>query len=157
VERPSWGELRGKRHRLLGYRVTEMGGGRCRLAWTPGEDLSNPLGFVHGGFVAAIVDDACGTAVASLLSDWRPFPTASMRVEFLKGLKLGESFVVRGQVLRAGRSMTFADTLIRNQDGMLLARGTCTFALDLSGTDLVGFSALALEPEEEGQDGLQPS
>lgn len=157
MQRPPWGELRSNRHRLLGYRVTEMGGGRSRLEWTPGEDLSNPLGFVHGGFVAAIVDDTCGTAVMSLLSDWRPFPTASLRVEFLKGLKIGQSFVCRGQVLRAGRSMTFADAMIRNQEGMLLARGTCTFAMDLSDTDLVGFSALALEPEQEGEDGLHPS
>jgi uncharacterized protein (TIGR00369 family) len=155
VERPSWGKLRGNRYRLLGYRVTEMGEGRSRVDWTPGEDLSNPLGFVHGGFVAAMIDDTCGTAVASMLSDWRPFPTASLRVEFLKGLRIGESFVCRGHVLRAGRSMTFADTMIRNREGMLLARGTCTFALDLSDTDLVGFSALALEPEEETEDGVQ--
>jgi uncharacterized protein (TIGR00369 family) len=142
----------------MGYRVTEWSGGRCRLEWTPGEELGNPMGFVHGGFVAAIVDDTCGTAVMSMLSDWRTFPTASLRVEFLKGLKMGQSFVCSGQVLRAGRSMTFADALIRDREGRLLARGTCTFALDLSDTDLVGFSALPLEPEqEEGQDGLQSS
>jgi uncharacterized protein (TIGR00369 family) len=127
---PSLDELRTMRHGLLNYEVLEIGGGGSRLSWTPGENLSNPMGFVHGGFVATIVDDTCGTAVLSLLGEVQAFPTVNLNVDFVRGLRIGETFTCLGSVVRMGRRVTLADARIEDAGGQLLARGTCTFALD---------------------------
>jgi uncharacterized protein (TIGR00369 family) len=139
---PDWENLRNGRPTLLGYRMVETGDGRSLVRWTPGANLGNPMGFVHGGFVGIMIDDVAGMAVRSILSDSRAFPTASMHVDFLRGIKVGDTVSCRGVVVRAGRRVTVADTTIQDDDTQLLARGTCTFAVDLSDTDLVGFSAL---------------
>ena len=130
------------RHSLLGWVVKEFADGRGRLEWTPGEALTNPVGMVHGGFVAAIVDDACGIAVQSLLPTVRSFPTAHMNIDFLRGIRVGSTFSVESAVVRVGRRVTLADCLIRDDAGQLMARGTCTFAVDMTDTDVVGFSAV---------------
>jgi uncharacterized protein (TIGR00369 family) len=130
-----------QRPSLLGYRILEASQGRSLVSWTPTQELANPVGMVHGGFVGVLVDDTCGSAVASLLDELRAFPTASMHVDFLRGVPVGEECRCRGAVLRAGRRLTVAETVIADRSGKVLAKGTCTFALDLSGTDLVGFSA----------------
>jgi uncharacterized protein (TIGR00369 family) len=137
---PDWVKLRNGRPTLLGYRMIETGEGRSLVSWTPGANLGNPMGFVHGGFVGVMVDDVAGMAVSSILPDWRAFPTASMHVDFLRGIKVHDTVACRGIVVRAGRRVTVADTSVHDGDGRLLARGTCTFAVDLSDTDIVGFS-----------------
>jgi uncharacterized protein (TIGR00369 family) len=139
---PDWEKLRGGRSSLLGYRMVEMGAGRSVVSWTPGDNVGNPMGFVHGGFVGVMIDDVAGMALSSLLTDWRAFPTASLHVDFLRGIRVGDTVDCRGFVVRAGRRLTVADTMVHDGSGQLLARGTCMFAVDLSDTDLVGFTAL---------------
>jgi uncharacterized protein (TIGR00369 family) len=139
---PDWEKLRNGRSTLLGYRMVEMGAGRSVVTWTPGDNVGNPMGFVHGGFVGVLVDDVAGMALSSLLTDWRPFPTASLHVDFLRGIRVGDTVECRGMVVRIGRRLSVADTTVKHADGQLLARGTCMFAVDLSDTDLVGFTAL---------------
>jgi uncharacterized protein (TIGR00369 family) len=139
---PDWEKLRNGRSSLLGYRMVEMGAGRSAVTWTPGDNVGNPMGFVHGGFVGVMVDDIAGMALSSMLTDWRPFPTASLHVDFLRGIRVGDTVDCRGVVVRAGRRLTVADTTVHDADGQLLARGTCMFAVDLSDTELVGFTAL---------------
>ncbi|MCU1460464.1 MAG: phenylacetic acid degradation protein [Acidimicrobiales bacterium] len=134
--------FRGMRHSLMGYVVKEFGEGRGLLEWTPTDELSNPVGMVHGGFVATMVDDSCGIAVQSLLAAVRAFPTVNMNVDFLRGIRIGNSFAVESLVVRVGRRVTVADSLIRDDTGQLMARGTCTFAVDMTDTDVVGFSAV---------------
>jgi uncharacterized protein (TIGR00369 family) len=128
---PDWQKLRNGRSTLLGYRVLDMSDGRSVVTWTPGDNIGNPMGFVHGGFVGVMIDDVAGMAISSMLADWRPYPTASLHVDFLRGIKVGDTVDCRGMVVRAGRKLS-----------ELLARGTCMFAVDLSDTDLVGFTAL---------------
>jgi uncharacterized protein (TIGR00369 family) len=138
---PDWQKLRNGRSTLLGYRVVDMSAGRSVVTWTPGDNIGNPMGFVHGGFVGVMIDDVAGMALSSILVDWRPYPTASLHVDFLRGIKVGDTVDCRGTVIRAGRKLSVADTTITSADGELLARGTCMFAVDLSDTDVVGFTA----------------
>ena len=141
-------QLRGNRAELLGYRVVESGGGRSRVEWTPTPECANPVGQVHGGFLGLIVDDVCGTAFASLLTEFRLFPTAAMQLEFHRPILIGETVEVRGTVVRAGRRFVVVDAVVRGPEGKLRARGTATFATDLEGATLAdgrplpGFSAV---------------
>src|SRR3982074_265658 len=64
---PPGEKLRNGRSSLLGYRMVEIGEGRSLVSWTPGDNVGNPMGFVHGGFVGVMVDGVAGLRVPSLL------------------------------------------------------------------------------------------
>lgn len=145
---PPLDRMRNERPRLLGYRIVESRAGRSRVEWTPTPACENPVGQVHGGFLGLIVDDVCGTAFASLLSEFLTFPTISMQLEFHRPILIGETVECRGTVVRVGRRFVVADCVVVGAEGKLRARGTATFACDLEGvtapdgTPLPGFSAL---------------
>lgn len=140
---PEASRLHNGRNDLLGYRVVESGAGRSRVAWTPTPACANPVGQVHGGFLGIIVDDVCGMAFSSLLSEFRLFPTASMQIEFHRPILVGETVECRGAVVRAGRRFVVCDATVVGSEGKLRARGTATFVSDLEGVTLADGSPLA--------------
>ena len=141
-------QMAGNRAAVLGWRIVEAFEGRSRMEWTPTPELSNPVGQVHGGYLGLIVDDVCGTAFASLLTEFVVFPTISMQLEFHRPIQIGETVDCRGTVVRIGRRFVVVDAVIHGRDGKLRARGTATFATDTEaltmadGRPLRGFSAL---------------
>jgi|tagenome__1003787_1003787.scaffolds.fasta_scaffold20748864_2 uncharacterized protein (TIGR00369 family) len=141
-------QMSGNRAALLGWRIVEALDGRSRMEWTPTPELANPVGQVHGGYLGLIVDDVCGTAFASLLTEFVLFPTLSMHLEFHRPIQIGETVQCRGTVVRIGRRFVVVDAVIRGSEGTLRARGTATFAADTEeltmadGRPLRGFSAL---------------
>jgi uncharacterized protein (TIGR00369 family) len=145
---PTAATMRNGRDELIGYRALETGGGRSRVAWTPTPELANPVGQVHGGFLGVIVDDVCGMAFASLLTEFRLFPTQSMQLEYHRPILVGETVECRGTVVRVGRRSIVVDAVVVGPEGKLRARGTATFASDLEGATLAdgrplpGFTAL---------------
>lgn len=141
--------LRGERWAHLGYELIGRRGGRSHIRWTPGPALANPAGYVHGGYIGIVVDDTAGTAMSTLLPVYRPYPTVTLHVEFLRGLRIGETFECHGAVKRVGRQVSFAETSIYDATGQLMAEGQCTFAVDLSETDVPGFSAAAPPPADD--------
>ncbi|MFM8304861.1 MAG: hotdog domain-containing protein [Actinomycetota bacterium] len=54
----------------------------------------------HGGFLGVIVDDVCGMAFASLLTEFRPFPTQSMQLEYHRPIMVGETVGRRATTAR---------------------------------------------------------
>jgi uncharacterized protein (TIGR00369 family) len=145
---PPAGQMDGNRRNLLGWRVKEARGGKSRVEWTPTPECANPVGQVHGGYLGLMVDDVCGMAFASLLTEFRPFPTISMQIEFHRPIQIGETVECRGTVVRIGRRFVVADMVVMGADGKLRARGTATFAIDMEGVTghdgeiLAGFTAL---------------
>lgn len=149
---PSAAEMRNGRDTYVGWRAVESGDGRSRVEWTPPPHLANPLGQTHGGFLGVVVDDVCGMAFASLLTEFRPFPTQSMHLEYHRPIMVGETVECRGTVVRVGRRSVTVDAVVVGAEGKLRARGTATFATDLEGATLAdgsplpGFSALDPTP-----------
>jgi uncharacterized protein (TIGR00369 family) len=133
-ERDAVAQLMEERRAYMGWDVVECRDGRSTIRWTPGPHLTNPIGFVHGGYVAGMIDDTCGTAIVSLLDQVAGFPTINMHVDFVRGIRVGDTVLCKGSVVRMGRRVTVADCVIvpDADDGSesVLARGTCTFALD---------------------------
>src|SRR5580765_8046727 len=88
---PPMEQMNGNRPQLLGWRVIEAQRGKSRVEWTPTAECSNPIGQVHGGYLGLIVDDVCGMAFASLLTEFVLFPTVSMQLEFHRPIAIGET------------------------------------------------------------------
>jgi uncharacterized protein (TIGR00369 family) len=86
----------------------------------------NINGVVHGGVYATILDTAMGGAVVSLLGPTETTATTSLYVEFLRAAREGETLTARGDVLRRGRHIAFAEGNLFGADGRRFsqARGT---------------------------------
>lgn len=130
TKRLSTEERRARHRERYGYTVVERAGGKSHLVWDPPDEFVNPLGLIHGGAVAVIVDDTAGMAVGSTLTERRALPTASLHIDFLKGIKPGVRYDCRGKVVRAGRRLAISDAEIYSPDGELMVRGTATYAID---------------------------
>ncbi|HEV2364112.1 MAG TPA: PaaI family thioesterase [Caulobacteraceae bacterium] len=97
---------------------------------TPDRSDYNPLGSVHGGYAATLLDSACGIAVHSQLQPNRGHTTLELKVSYLRGLS-DRSGTVRstGRVLSMGRRVAFAEATLHDGDGRLCATATSTLLL----------------------------
>ena len=105
-----------------------MHGGQAEMSWTPTPDMANPFGSVHGGIIATIIDEVTGAAVTSSI-EASSAPTVSMNVEYLHAIPIGGTYTAVGEIVRMGRAMAIADARILNEEGKLLARGTCIYQI----------------------------
>jgi uncharacterized protein (TIGR00369 family) len=114
------------------YRPTHMTSvlmedGRSEAQWTPPPEWGNPVGNVHGGYLAVLVDDVAGMALLSIIGTGAP--TVSLQVDYLHGMPLGRTYTARGEVVRAGKATALVDVHVYDPDDLLVARGKCFFQL----------------------------
>jgi uncharacterized protein (TIGR00369 family) len=111
----------------LGFKLIEIDDGRAVFAGTPDASHLNPMGGVHGGYGATLLDSACGIAVVSLLEPNCSFTTLELKVSYLRGMN-PETGPVRaeGRVIQMGRRAAFAEASIMDAQGRTLATATST-------------------------------
>ncbi len=112
----------------LGFEGVEVAPGRAVFAAEPGERHLNPIGTVHGGLAATMLDSALGCAVHTTLEEGVGYTSLGLEVKFLRPLLPGMGRVVcEGRVVSAGRRVATAEgTLVHAESGRLLATGTTT-------------------------------
>jgi uncharacterized protein (TIGR00369 family) len=93
----------------------------------PGLRHYNPIGSVHGGYAAILLDSAMGLAVQSTLPVGTGYTTLEFKISFVRGMS-ETSGVVRteGRVLNAGSRVVTAEARITDAKGRLLAHATTT-------------------------------
>ncbi|MEE3502388.1 PaaI family thioesterase [Acidiphilium acidophilum] len=114
----------------LRFRLVEIEDGRAVFEGEPGIDVYNPIGTVHGGYAAALLDSACGCAVHSRLSAAQGYSTLELKVAYHKALTASTG-VVRavGSVVSMGRRAAFAEARLTDGDGRLYASATSTLII----------------------------
>ncbi|HAS47630.1 MAG TPA: PaaI family thioesterase [Microscillaceae bacterium] len=95
--------------------------GQFELEITVRKEMTNPLGLLHGGVQAAILDEVIGMTVASLD---KPLPAVSvnLNVDFLGKARVGDIIVAKSNVVRQGRQIINMTGELYNQEGKLIAR-----------------------------------
>jgi uncharacterized protein (TIGR00369 family) len=114
----------------LGLDLVEIDRGHAVFEGTPDRSVYNPLGSVHGGYAATLLDSACGIAVHSQLDGGRGHTTLELKVSYLRGLS-DASGTVRavGRVTSIGRRVAFAEATLHDGAGQLCATATSTLLL----------------------------
>ena len=110
-----------------GNRLVEVPGpGRIVMTWTPGPQLANLSGAVHGGYLALVCDEGAGLAAASTGERFVPMLTLDLDVTYLRPGLVGEPYRVEGEVLHAGRTRVVSECRVLSADGRLVttARGS---------------------------------
>jgi uncharacterized protein (TIGR00369 family) len=112
----------------LGLELVEVEPGRVVFALPAHEWLFNPIGSVHGGALATLVDSAASCAVHSTLGAGVAYATTDLHVTYVRPLRSGRATCV-GEILHAGRRLATAGARVTDEDGRLLAHGTATCAV----------------------------
>jgi uncharacterized protein (TIGR00369 family) len=113
--------------RSLEFDLLEVESGRAVFAGTPGEHAYNPIGMVHGGYAATLLDSACGFAVHSKLSATQGYTTLDLSVSYLRPLTKDTGLIrAEGTVRSIGRRAAFAEARIIDAEGKLYATATST-------------------------------
>jgi uncharacterized protein (TIGR00369 family) len=114
----------------LGYTFTEAEYGRVVFVGVPREIVCNPIGFVHGGFAAAMLDSAAGFAVHTTLPAGTGYTTLDLSVHHLRPITadLGPIRAV-GTLLSRGRRTALAHAELRDPADRLLAHATSSCML----------------------------
>ena len=93
----------------------------------PGFRHYNPIGSVHGGYAATLLDLAMGLCVHSMLPAGSGYTTLEFKVSFIRGMTQDTGVVrTEGRVLNAGRRAATAEARITDSKGRLLAHATTT-------------------------------
>jgi len=112
---------------LLDMRLIEVGDGVAAFEATPSHSVYNPIGSVHGGYTATLLDSACGCAVQSKLAANQGYTTLELKIAYHKGMTAQTGPVrAEGRVVSIGRRAAFAEATLKGEDGKLYASATST-------------------------------
>jgi uncharacterized protein (TIGR00369 family) len=111
----------------LDFALLEVSEGRAVFQGTPQLKHYNPLGSVHGGWYATLLDSALGCAVHTMLEAGQGYTTAELGINIVRAasMKSGPLRAI-GSVIHCGRQLATAEARIVGADGKLYAHGTTT-------------------------------
>jgi uncharacterized protein (TIGR00369 family) len=111
---------------MLGFRIIEAEPGRALFAMQPAEWMYNPLGSVHGGVAATILDTCMGCAVHSTLEAGVGFTTSDLHVRYIRAMSEATGAVLaEGRVVHRGRRTATAEGRLCTEEGeALIAHAT---------------------------------
>ena len=112
---------------LVGFGFEEVEPGRVVMSLVPEEVHYNPLGMVHGGITATLLDTVMGCAVHSTLAAGKGYTTLSISVNYIRAITVATGRVVAtGTIEHSGRSTAIARGTVHDAKGKLLASGETT-------------------------------
>lgn len=113
--------------KTLDFLIIEATPGRAVFQGTPGVQLLNPMGTVHGGWFATLLDSALGCAVHTMMPPGRGYTTAELGINMVKAITPKVTRVrAEGKVIHCGRQLATAEARLFGPDGTLYAHATTT-------------------------------
>jgi uncharacterized protein (TIGR00369 family) len=110
---------------FMGVEVPELGEGYARFTLKIRPDFHNSQGFLQGGVIAALADEAVAYALFSLVPEGEMISTVEMKINFLAPAQQG---VIEAQahIRKRGRTLSLGEVEV-TQDTRLVAKGMCTY------------------------------
>ena len=109
----------------LDIRLVEAEDGRVVCEATPDVHLYNPLGTVHGGFTATMLDFACRYAVLSKMVPGQSFSTLEIKVAYHRAMTKETGLVrAEGKIITFGRRAAYSEARLTDLEGKLYASAT---------------------------------
>lgn len=113
--------------RTLDFMLIEVSEGRAVFQGTPGPAHLNPMGTIHGGWYATLLDSALGCAVHTMMPPGRGYTTAELGVNLVRAIGPRAPRVrAEGKVIHCGRQLATAEARLVGPDGALYAHATTT-------------------------------
>jgi len=112
---------------LMGVKPVLAEEGHVVFEGRPTKDVYNPIGTVHGGYAATLLDSAMGCAVHTRIKAGQGYTTLELKVAYHRALTDQSGPVcAEGRVISFGRRAAFAEGQLFDKDGKLCASATTT-------------------------------
>ena len=112
--------------RHMGMRITDLAWGRATFEMTAADFRLQPFGVVHGGNIATLLDTATFWACfLSMDSDDDGLASVDLKLNYLAPARV-EPLRCTGTLIKAGKTLSYAEAEVQGGDGRLLAHGTST-------------------------------
>ncbi|MGY3553977.1 uncharacterized protein (TIGR00369 family) [Williamsia sp. R60] len=113
--------------RLLGMKFTEVDLGKVTVELTTAPDFANPLGSVHGGIAATLLDSVMGCAVHTTLPAGVGYTTLELGVNYIRSVSTqGRTLTATGEIIHVGKTVATAQGKVHDDEGRLVAHATTT-------------------------------
>lgn len=115
---------------LLGISLLELEEGRVVFGATPGQSFYNPMGMVHGGFAATMLDTACGVVAGSVMKAPQNCVTLELKIAYHRAMN-ADTGPVRaiGTIVSLGKRVVHAEARLVDARDRLYASATSTLLL----------------------------
>ena len=121
--------------------LLEVEKGYCSISYKIRKEMTNPVGTIQGGVMAALIDDTMGLAFYTLFQQ-QMFTTTNLNVNFLFGAKEGETVIVKAHVVRIGKKIANIECKVYNEKGDIITTSTSNLVV-------TSIKVLATLPEDK--------
>jgi uncharacterized protein (TIGR00369 family) len=112
---------------LVGISLTEVDEGRVVMCLTPAEYHYNPLGTMHGGILATLLDSAMACAVHTTLPKGRGYTSLEIKVNYVRAVtNASGELSAEGKIVHGGRRSAVAEARVVDAKGRLCATASTT-------------------------------
>jgi len=116
--------------RALNYTVVSVEPGRVVMAGEPKEDFFNPIGTIHGGWHATLLDSVMACATQTQVPLGKLYTTVEMKLNYVRAvLPTTGRCTAEGKIIHHGNRISTSEGRLTGPDGKLLAHGTETCAI----------------------------
>lgn len=114
----------------LQFDLVEVSEGKAVFAGKPGPHAYNPIGSVHGGYAAALLDSCCGCAGHTRLGPNQRYTTVEIKVSYLRPITSDTGRLrAEGSVVSMGRKVAFVEGKLVDEGGKVYATATSTLLI----------------------------
>ncbi|MCP4440430.1 MAG: PaaI family thioesterase [Aureispira sp.] len=101
--------------------------GNIELDFEVREEMLNPMGTMHGGALAAIIDEILGMQLFAKSDEGATYLAINIQVDFIKAVRVGETLTAIPEVVRIGRRAANVACVLVNSKGVVISRGSSNF------------------------------
>ncbi len=113
--------------KLMDFRLAKVEAGSVVFEGSPGPKHYNPIGSVHGGYAATVLDSVMGCSVHSTLPAGTGYTTLELKVNFVRAITRETGKIrAEGKVIHRGSRIATSEGRLLGADGKLYAHGTTT-------------------------------
>lgn len=113
--------------KVLGFKLAEVELGRVAFSYTPVFEHYNPLGTVHGGIAATLLDSVMGCCIHTTLKAGIGYTTVEIKTNYVRAMTEKTGPVrAEGKVINVGSRIATSEGRLVDAAGKLLAHGTTT-------------------------------
>jgi uncharacterized protein (TIGR00369 family) len=106
--------------------VVEVEHGRVLFHATANKSHTNPLGGVHGGFAATVLDSVTGCATHTVLAAGEGYGTTDLNIKMCRPVPFNKTLIAEGRVINIGRNLVISEGYLRDEDNKIYAFATAT-------------------------------
>lgn len=107
-------------------KIMDVAHGKIIFEATADERHINPLGTVHGGFAATVLDSATGCAVHTALGENLGYTTIDLNVKMLKSVPLNTPLIAEGKIIKVSKRLGISEAVLKDDENNIYAHASST-------------------------------